>query len=286
MKPSFRRFAALLCTAAVVVDGCDGGKHSETAENAAKHLRARLQAEIKTLGNHDWAGEYYHGDGLGVNVSLLLAPNSGYLFEWHGCLGLYDRNYGSVTCDKGRIRLSFTYKNKRKGFQGIANEFVPVTWGERKYLIPSDDIVGFCNRVNAASEPRNDMHGFYLLRCGDEKKKVSGFPAVPAEYRGYLLKKPIEATIVKVGPYAARPSVCDWKFKDTPVMLDVGARDGLLRGMELHVVGPGNAFEDISITKVEADTSEGIMTQIGEKEPGPKVGWRLSTRLPWMTERQ
>jgi hypothetical protein len=99
-------------------------KQSQNAEQAAKSLRITIQDEIAALGNHEWAGEYYEGDGLGVNVSLILAPKSGYVFEWHGCLGLYDRNYGAVTLKDRRIRLSFTFPNKREGFQGIAEEFI------------------------------------------------------------------------------------------------------------------------------------------------------------------
>ena len=36
------------------------------------------------------------------------------------------------------------FPNKREGFQGIAEEFVPIAWGDREYLVPADDIVGFC----------------------------------------------------------------------------------------------------------------------------------------------
>lgn len=133
-------------------------KRSEEANQAAEKIRQAIRKEIKTLGNHAWAGEYYFGDGLGVNVSLILAPASGYVFEWHGCLGLYDRNYGTVTWHNGRIRLSFTFPNEQKGFVGIAEEFIPVSWGDRQYLIPSDDIVGFCNSVNDGSEPRKGPH--------------------------------------------------------------------------------------------------------------------------------
>ena len=107
-------------------------KRSDKAEETAAVYRKNIQAEITTLKEHEWAGEYYEGDGLGVNVSLILAPKSGFLFEWHGCMGLYDRNYGAVTSDKGKIRLTFTFPNKRKGFQGIAQGFTPIVWGERK----------------------------------------------------------------------------------------------------------------------------------------------------------
>lgn len=280
-----------LCTLGIVVlfltaiyaeeDQTFADKHSEKAEKTAAEYRKSIQAELKALKNHEWAGEYHEGDGLGVNVSLILAPKSGFLFEWHGCLGLYDRNYGTVSVDKGMIHLAFTFPNKRKGFQGIAPEFILIAWGERKYLIPSDDIIGFCNGVNYGSEPRKRMHGSHLLRIGDEQKEVEGFPDVPAEFKPYLLNHPIEAEIVAIGQYKTRLSVSDWKFKDTPVVLNRGKSHGLLEGMRLHVVKPDNVFESVEIVKIEDEQSEGIMTQTGEEVTGPQVGWKMSTRCRW-----
>lgn len=263
------------------VDRKNMDKTSEQAGKAAEALRQQAREEIKTLGNHEWAGEYYWGDGLGVNVSLVLAPKSGYVFEWHGCCGLYDRNYGAVAWTKDRLRLSFTFPNERKRFQGIAEEFIPVAWGDRKYLIPANEIIGFCNRVNAGDEPRKGMHGRYLLRDGDEKKEVRRFPGVPEKFNPYLLAHPIEADIVGVGKYTTRPSVCDWKFKDTPVTLNCGKKQGLLAGMELSVIKPENLVESVTVTKVDEERSEAVMTQIDEKEAGPQVGWRFSTRSRW-----
>jgi hypothetical protein len=68
--------------------GDDGPRRSAQIERAAAKLRDSIKAEIVALRDHRWAGEYYHGDGLGVNVSFIVASKAGYLFEWHGCLGL------------------------------------------------------------------------------------------------------------------------------------------------------------------------------------------------------
>ena len=271
----------LLLAGAVLAADDEEAKRSGKAERTAKAMRGKIQAEIKKLGNHAWAGEYYAGDGLGVNTSLILAPAAGYVFEWHGCLGLYDRNYGAVTWTNGRVRLSFTFKNEREGFQGIAPELVPIAWGSRHYLIPPEDIVGFCNEINQGGEPRPRVHGFHLLRRGDETNAVTGLPKLPNEFRAYLVSEPIEATIVAVGKSSTRPSVADWKFKDTPVTLDAGTQQGLRVGMELVVWLPRNIVEHVRITQVEQDRSEGIVTQVGEEKSGPEKGWRVSTQAPW-----
>lgn len=92
---------------------------SEEAERTAERCRKLIRSELLKLDKHPWAGGYYSGDRLGANISLVLAPKNGYLFEWHGCLDLYDRNYGSVVSEKEMQRFTFTYSNLREGFQGI-----------------------------------------------------------------------------------------------------------------------------------------------------------------------
>lgn len=220
-------------------------KLSAIADKTAKIRREAILAEIKKRGTHDWAGEYFAGDGLGVNIALTIAPRSGYVFEWNGCLGLYDRNYGAVTSTNGRIRLSFTFDNRREGFEGIAPEFVSVSWGRRRYLIPTDKVVDFCNSVNDGREPRTGAQGSHLLRRGDEKKKAAGFPRVPKEFRAYLLTKPIEATIIAVGPRAVRPGASGLRFKDTKVTLNAGTQQKLRAGMELFVIKPEKTVESV-----------------------------------------
>jgi len=100
-------------------------KLSQTSVAASEAQTKRIQRELRQLRSHDWAGEYYFGDGLGVNVSLALAPANGFVFSWHGCLGLYDLNYGDVDFSNGTVKLLFKYTNTQRGFRGIAPELLP-----------------------------------------------------------------------------------------------------------------------------------------------------------------
>ena len=259
----------------------DNPKFSNQAESTAKNLSQQIRQEISQPGKHEWAGDYYEGDGTGENVSLLIAPKHGYVFEWHGCLGLYDRNYGDVTVTNGRLQLSFTFTNKHEGFEGIAAEFIPVRWGKRMYLVPTKEIVRFCNEVNSGLEPRKEPHGRQLLRHGDEKRLATGDPAIPVEYRAYLLKEPIKAEITKIAKVVTRPSKSDFKFKDTTVTINSGMSQGLRQGMEFYVNDPHDLVQTVEIVSVTDSESQGVITQIGEDNPPPKVGWKLSTRAPW-----
>jgi hypothetical protein len=253
-------------------------KFSTSAEHQAESRERKIQAEIRELGEHPWAGDYYHGDGMGVNVSLALAPRSGFVFEWHGCLGLYDRNYGSVSSANNKLALLFTFPNERKGFTGIASELVPIPWGPRHYLIPPQQMAEFCNDVNADYEPRSDSWGMYLLRQGDEEKPVRGGPSIPAQFQPELLKHPIVTEITTVGKPKLAPSHADWKFKKTPVTVKGGADIGLHRRMKLYVTEPQTVFASIEVGTVHEHASEGVMTGISKESADPEVGWKVSTR--------
>src|ERR1041385_1527261 len=90
-----------LCTcvvaATIPMTACsreDDPRRGGDATQAAEKREAAAGAEPASLKNHDWAGTYYHGDGLGFNLTLKLSPGEGAVFRWRGCLGLYDQDHG------------------------------------------------------------------------------------------------------------------------------------------------------------------------------------------------
>lgn len=266
--------------AAPVVPPRDARFEAAAAGEAEARLE-RIRAEVARRGAHPWAGEYFAGDGTGVNTTLALAPDAGFVFEWHGCLGVYDRNFGTVEVVDGRLVLDFSFENVQEGFRGLAPELLPVAWGPRRYLVPADDVIGFCNEVNGGAEPRQGVHGTFLLRRGDEALAVAGEPALPPDVRDALLERPVEARVIEVGPSESRPGRSDFDFRITRVRLDAGSLQGLRSGMELFVVEPRGLVERVRLAHVEEGRSEGTFTQSSGDRPAPRVGWRLSTRAPW-----
>jgi hypothetical protein len=251
-------------------------KLSQASVAASEAQTKKIRRELQSLKNHDWAGEYYFGDGLGVNVTLVLAPENGFVFNWHGCLGLYDLNYGNVAFTNGTVRLLFKYSNKREGFEGIAPELTPVRWGERHYLIPVDGMVEFANAINAGTEPSlfGGRSGRFLLRRGDEQKEGSGLPNIPDEYLSYLLPEPIKAKISSV-----EQTVVQHTRRFTSVKLNVGSADGLKKGMELHVHMPSGIFDSAVVTAIGEHSAQAVIEQMELTDPVPSPGWELSTKL-------
>jgi len=268
---------ALLSLRLYAQDADSDPKLSKAAVEAAEARTKKIQQEIRGLRNHEWAGEYFFGDGLGVNVTLTLAPQNGFVFTWYGCLGLYDQNYGDVTFTQGTVKLLFTYPNKRGGFQGIAPELMPVRWGQRHYLIPVDGMLPFTNAINSGMEGGKLFGGrsaYFLLRKGDENKAPEGLPSVPSEYLSYILKKPITAKISSVTASQEGKSK-----RTTRVTLNVGSADGLRKGMELFVKHPGRIYAEVDVTDVSEHWSSAVIEQDLLSDPVPAPGWIFSTKL-------
>lgn len=187
----------------------------------------------------DLAGDYYFGDGLGVNCSLTVTAKGNFTFQWNGCLGAYDKNEGTVNVEEGVLHIVPRKPNLREGFRGTPTEFYPVRWGARLYLIPTNEIVEFCSDVNQGSEPRRENQGRYYLRQNDAAKPVSGKPAVPEAWTKFFLEKPIRGKITElIGKQEA------W--------LDKGSAEGLLAGMILTAQQHGELmFAQVQIEAVE-----------------------------------
>lgn len=255
-------------------------RHGPAAEQEAKDRLARIRAEIDSLGAEPgWAGAYYYGDGMGVNVTLHLAPKAGFVFSWSGCLGTYDRNYGSWTDKDGRLELTFTFPNVRQGFQGLAPVLIPVRWGERHYLIASTALADFANEVNSGSEPRDCAHGSALLRVNDERKPVQGLPELPRECADLLLTEPVEGMIVAIRDSHVE-TVAPLEYRVTEAVIDRGKRHGLRQGHVVHFIGKGRfvAGSGTILELAEQTAHIRIRAMVVPNGPVPEVGWKWSTR--------
>src|SRR5262245_16434883 len=68
---------------------------------------APVKRELAAGATEPWAGEYFEGDGLGVNVPFAVAPKAGFASSLTGCMGLYRVVRGSVTATGDELLLTF-----------------------------------------------------------------------------------------------------------------------------------------------------------------------------------
>jgi hypothetical protein len=221
-------------------------------------------------------GEYYYGDGMGVNVMLRIAPTSIFEFRWLGCTGVRDRNWGEIVERGGLLELEFRGPDRREEIYGFDSAFVPVKWGQRRYLIVPKEITRFCNAINSGDEPRRAGHGKFLL-CRDlDEKPPTGKPELPREFASMLLDAPLRASVVAVkeSRLTTRNSA---EWRESVVALDIGSKDGAWEGMELFLVDRP-IFWGVTITKCDEAHCEAQVLEYGADAPIPDLGWRFSTR--------
>ncbi len=130
-----------------------GSRLSEESRLKVESIVAAVREEITGLGTHHWAGEYYAGDGFGSYRYLYLAPEAGFAFEWHGGLGLYDRNWGTVERQGEWLVLRPTLANEHGNLRGAPERLRWVQWGERTHLVPEDELAGFCAWLSRREGP-------------------------------------------------------------------------------------------------------------------------------------
>lgn len=108
----------------------------------------------------------------------------------------------------------------------------------------------------------------------DATEPATGSPSLPLEYSEYLLKHPIDAEIASIKSSRIKESE-----RLTTVLLNVGAPQGVKRGMEFYLYVPSGLYASATVTDVNDTSSEAEISQCcGDNAGPPAVGWKLSTR--------
>ncbi|MCL2709564.1 MAG: hypothetical protein FWE95_01685 [Planctomycetaceae bacterium] len=280
MRPIFcTPFVLLLFAGSVWAE--QNEKLSKENQAIVEAKRQKIEVEIAQLKDHPWAGEYIYGS----STYLTLAPENGFTIIGYGSFGFEYLEHGTVDWDGIHVKLNYTFDEKMGTIDDEAIKRKPIRWGERIYLIPTYRVIEFCNAVNSGGEPRNRTYGRFYLRRGDEEKEVKGKPELSEEFMPYLLDKPVDATIASVEKIHEK----DRHQNIATVVVNKGKNDGLLPGMELHVVKP-SIIGEVTLTRVEETQSKGELTYLRPSEieslfsrllrthePAPASGWQLST---------
>jgi hypothetical protein len=175
-------------------------------------------------GLAELAGDYTFGDGY-VHQRLVVSLPDRYHFKWHDDVSSGEphdddryESRGRCSVVDGVLRLvpEGPFSSDLRDLMG--NDFVPVRWEARRYLIPEKDRLAFCSVVNQGDVPRYMRSGHFSLRDADRRKPPEGRPEVPPAWASFLLPKPVTGTITEV-------------LENEVAIMNVGARDGLKAGM-------------------------------------------------------
>ena len=129
----------------------------------------------------EFSGRYYMGDGL-LNCNFEIMPDSTFKIQVTTDMSYETDFSGTVSVQDKKIVLE-PVQTVAARVICFHRTFIPVRWGDRKYLLPDDNdgisnyiVSAFCERVENGSEPRNDRFGFSYLRIADITIQVEGNP--------------------------------------------------------------------------------------------------------------
>lgn len=212
------------------------------------------------------AGEYTFGNGFDLNCTLVISPDGRFAYRYCSCDTVLDDITGNILIYNGQVILQ-TDRPRQSWPRGISSVMTPITWGQRLYLIPQDDYLGFSNEINRGVEPiSHGSMGHYFLREGDWDRPADGKPNLPEEWQTRLLDEPLTGVVAGKDPSRR------W-------IINLGHQHGVYNGLELSAWAPDlRRFVTIVVTDSGHETSAIQITTPG-MENTSILGWTVYSRI-------
>jgi hypothetical protein len=269
---------------------------------AIDERQKRIRTELASLKKSDlpenhwareWAGEYYVGDGLGMNVALMVAPQSGVAYTWRGCLGLYDGNHADIAeafdldGDGRTDGLKLKWELEPGRYQYDSERFYFVRWNgpdgkvARRFFVPEDQMLAMVNDFNEGGFSRDGMHNaprMYDRAAGENahaRPPVVGMPQMPAEWAKLLRVKPVDAKVLQVSLAKSSKVTQGVDTTKARILLDKGSADGLYLGLKIWVKSLSGDAATLTIDRLDEHSAEGAFqafTSTDAVATLPKVG--------------
>jgi hypothetical protein len=203
----------------------------------------------------EWDGEYSWGTGY-ESARLSFVQGTGYAYESSSCVTGY-RSVGDIFPDGAGFAVRRQSGSTPASIEE-KSQLVPIRWGERRYLVPDDQLGDFAFDVAYGREPRCGPQGRFFLRKGGEAIVVSGPPELPAAWQGLLHADPIDLRVTDFDVETIYQSGVNGRSRrmNHRVRLDGGTDRGVMVGMRL-MPARGEPFHAMArITAVQAHSAE------------------------------
>ncbi len=230
-----------------------------------------------------------------MNIRIAVAPESGISYTYHGCLGLYDGNYGDVEGtfdDDGdgipdglKINWALQVGNN---FDFCSKKCYFVRWAAapgspgRFYLVPESKMVEVVKNYNMGGQAQDYMFGtprkydeHESERNPDTGPRVEGVPRLPPRWASQLVTGDWVARVIAIAPATIGSAAIGVYATEARVTLDKGRADGIYLGMEIPVGSKAPDAGRLTIDAVNQHTAEGvfrILAHDDQKAALPVVG--------------
>lgn len=194
----------------------------------------------------EFSGEYKIGGLMGEFLYLNLYPNGLFEYTYFNDIGPNGQISGELSIQNEHFILSPTVREGDSpafvlfNSDHVDEEIIPIRWGDRRYLVPVDDITWFCNTVNLGWEPRYHEQGTVFLNLEDISKRIEELTEFPDEISWCILPKPITGLVTHLD--------------DKRVTINLGSDQGIFKGMLLFV----NSSQLCSVYIDSVNTTESV----------------------------
>jgi hypothetical protein len=259
--------------------GCLSFRQSSGVPQSSKNVPLTLARSLP--------GIYANGSGYG-GAQITLDQDGRFVWEAFTDTGFHQTTRGTYKVSKVTLILQPTHTEAtQEGEDSTKPEAIPlryfcILWGERLYLVETDQIQKFCEAVNVGLEPRV-WHGRYLLRAGDKGKEVKGKPEVPKPWSDFVLARPVVARVRKI-THTSRKQPANGKLRGETmtVTVNAGSRQGLKPGMKLLLYDPTLYMRDPvtpgEIAIVRRVNAQSAVAEFKSDSEEVKRNWIATTR--------
>jgi hypothetical protein len=186
-------------------------------------------------------GEYYLGNGRGMNSRLSILRDGRYSFVRWGCTGVHRRESGHVRLTEGRYVLSPSGPSA----PGVERTLSLIGWDRRRYLIPLGKMQEFRDAIIDGREPRDGAGGSFYIR-----EPIESADELPDSPRGWAndLREDLQVgRVLEVSTVGLA--------KVGRARVDLGSEQGILEGDILTVQRRGDAMHRrLRVVSVEHDS--------------------------------
>ena len=268
----------------------------------------RIGDESRGNSSNDWTGTYFRGSDVHGTYVRLAARNGFVIAHVDKCQAkVVGLTYGTVEFSTSIIQFVAEFQSAASTHAGShahvekprVMRFVPVKVNGAKLLVEEDELLAFGDYMAGLGKFNfSDFHYSFVTEfltvfpqtetaINDQASAATQPPdvVVPSDYFRFL-KKPIEATITKIG---RRRILKTYSYENsdgtgvtyhepvslTTVVVNAGTTHGLKRGMFLNLVEP-RQDERVRILRAGRISSTGVI--IRSLESGREVPFDYETR--------
>ncbi|HLP84437.1 MAG TPA: hypothetical protein VK157_08805 [Phycisphaerales bacterium] len=269
--------------------------HEAKIEAAQQAILLELEKFDRTsLPENDWsrmwAGRYLVGDGLGKNVHICIGPSGDVAYQWYGCMGLYDGNYGKIIerLPDG-VRVKWEIDPTLSTYRQVSERMYFVMQGEDRFVISTDQLLDLVNAFNEGGFRREKLPAARLREFADWSlrrdvvRDRNAPPTLPAPYDKYVLREPTEWTIESMDIGSTETVTGEVKSLTASARIKGGSDQGAFVGMELRWRNERFDSGTFTITKAEPGSCTAEFRSFFTRQGAlPRVGEVI--RLPGLTD--